>query len=48
MKAKFFTAIEVAEMVGDKNNNPQLSAQLKLYLTTVEQQGFKFIREVKE
>lgn len=45
MKAKVFTALEVAEEVGAENNNEKLTAQLKLFLTTVELCGFKFFKE---
>ena len=47
MKAKVFTALEVAEEVGLKNNNEKLTAQLKIFLTTVELCDFKFIKEIE-
>jgi len=48
MQVKFFKATEVAEEVGKANNNAALEAQLKLFLTAVELQGFKFCKEVKD
>ena len=48
MKAIVIDPLTVAEEVGAANKNPTLTAQLKLFLTAVDQCGFKFVKEVKD
>jgi len=42
---KIITAIEVADVVSNKNNNPAMRASLLLYLEAVEREGFRFVKE---